>query len=74
MDKHLICLTLIAITCAPLQAADREHEQLMADLRMLQEQTSQLHQLIGGLEGVIMLLDMQISKKRLGHQSKKNES
>ena len=56
MHKYLTCLTLIAITCLPLRAADREHEQLMADIRMLQEQTLQLHHLIAALEGTLSTL------------------
>lgn len=56
MHKYLTCLTLTAITCVPINAADREHEQLMADIRMLQEQTLQLHQLIAGLEGTLSTL------------------
>ena len=63
MDKHLICLTLIAITCAPLQAADREHEQLMADIRMLQEQTLQLHHLMAALEGTLSTLSGRLDQQ-----------
>ena len=48
--KYLTCLTLTLFATTPLHGADREHEQLMADLRMLQEQTSQLHHLIAALE------------------------
>jgi len=54
--KLVICLAVFLMLGSSLSAADREHEQLMADLRMLQEQTSQLHQLIGGLEGVLSTL------------------
>ena len=56
MHKYLTCFTLVAITCMPINAADREHEQLMADIRMLQEQTLQLHHLIAGLEGTLSTL------------------
>ena len=56
MRKYLTCLTLIAITFVPIHAADREHEQLMADIRMLQEQTLQLHHLIAALEGTLTTL------------------
>ena len=57
MRKNLIiCLSVVLMLGSSLSAADREHEQLMADLRMLQEQTLQLHQLIGGLEGVLSTL------------------
>lgn len=33
----------------PAAAANKEHQQLMAEIRMLQEQTLQLHQMIGAL-------------------------
>jgi len=41
-------LVLTVLTAAP-RAADKEHRQIMADIRMLQEQTQQLRLLIGGL-------------------------
>ena len=56
MRKYLTCLTLLTITLVPIHAADREHEQLMADIRMLQEQTLQLHHLIAALEGTLTTL------------------
>ena len=56
MHKYLTCLALITITCVPVDAADREHEQLMADIRMLQEQTLRLHHLIAALEGPLSTL------------------
>ena len=56
MRKYLTCFTLVAITCITIDAADREHEQLMADIRMLQEQTLQLHHLIAALEGTLSTL------------------
>ena len=56
MHKYLTCLALITITCVPVDAADREHERLMADIRMLQEQTLRLHHLIAALEGTLSTL------------------
>ena len=56
MHKYLTCLALITITCVPVDAADRDHEQLMADIRMLQEQTLRLHHLIAALEGTLSTL------------------
>ena len=54
--KIVICSAAIFMLSSSLFAADREHEQLMADIRMLQEQTLRLHHLIGGLEGVLTTL------------------
>ena len=42
-------LVLASLTPVPLAAASREQQQMMADIRMLQEQTQQLQALIGGL-------------------------
>ncbi len=46
-----LCLALayMALTPATPAAADREHQQIMADLRMLQEQTQQLQALMNDL-------------------------
>lgn len=44
-----LALAYIAIAPATPQAADREHQQIMADLRMLQEQTQQLQALMNEL-------------------------
>ena len=44
-------LTIAALAASPvsLAAADREHQQMMAELRILQEQTQQLQALLGRL-------------------------
>ena len=47
----------------PLHGADREHEQLMADLRILQEQTLQLHHLIAALEGTLSTLSVRLDEQ-----------
>ncbi len=56
----LAFLAILAVTSPPLFAADREHEQLMADIRMLQEQTLRVHQLIAGLEGTLETLSSRL--------------
>ena len=47
-------ITLLALLAlapgVPLAAANREHQQLMADIRMLQEQNQQLQLLLGQLQ------------------------
>lgn len=58
--RIIVFLTILAITSVPLFAADREHEQLMADIRMLQEQTLRLHQLISGFEGTLQTLSVRL--------------
>ena len=42
----LLCTLSVA---APVTAADKTHQQLMAEIRMLQEQQQQLQQMLGGL-------------------------
>ncbi len=45
----VLALTYLAMMPATPAAADREHQQMMADLRMLQEQTQQLQALMNSL-------------------------
>lgn len=42
-------LSLVMAGAAPAAAADKAHQQLMAEIRMLQEQQQQLQQMLGGL-------------------------
>jgi tol-pal system protein YbgF len=51
MNKAVRAVVVIALLFAasPALAADKAHQQLMAEIRMLQEQQQQLQQLIGGL-------------------------
>ena len=42
-------LSLVVAGAAPAAAADKVHQQLMAEIRMLQEQQQQLQQMLGGL-------------------------
>jgi TolA-binding protein len=47
----------------PAGAVDREHQQLMADIRMLQEQSQQLQALIGGLNDALKAISTKIDTK-----------
>lgn len=40
----------------PAQAANKEHQQIMAELRMLQEHQAQLHQMLNGLADTLKLI------------------
>jgi tol-pal system protein YbgF len=44
-----IVVAALALAAVPAQAADKSQQQIMAELRMLQEQQQQLAQMIGGL-------------------------
>jgi tol-pal system protein YbgF len=45
----VLAAALVVGSAGPAAAANKEHQQLMAEIRMLQEQTLQLHQMIGAL-------------------------
>ena len=63
----LLGLILLAVA-SPARAANKEHQQLMADLRMLQEQAQLLQNLIGtvteALKAVNTRLDQQVETMR----------
>ena len=54
--KLFVVLTATVFLAVPARAADREHQQIMADIRMLQEQTLRLHLMLGTLEGTLQSL------------------
>ena len=49
LTRAFVALALAAVIARPAYAANKEHQQLMADIRMLQEQAQQLQNLIGSL-------------------------
>ena len=49
MTRMVVGLLLVFVSTTTVIAADREHEQLMADIRMLHEHTMRLHLMINGL-------------------------
>ena len=49
MTRMAIGLLLVLVSTSTVVAADREHEQLMADIRMLHEHTMRLHLMINGI-------------------------
>ena len=53
------CLS-VGPAVGPVEAANREHEQLMADVRMLQEQTQQLQVLLGTLADTIKAVNTRL--------------
>jgi TolA-binding protein len=68
MSRGLLLASLILAAAAPARAANKEHQQLMADIRMLQEQSQQLQTLIGqvgeALKAVNARLDDQTNATR----------
>ena len=61
-------IAVVLCSPAPARAANKEHQQLMAEIRMLQEQQMQLQQMLGGLadtlKTVTARLDDQTSASR----------
>src|SRR5687768_16135396 len=53
-------LILVALVASPAAAADKTHQQMMAEIRMLQEQQQQLHQLLFGLADTLKTLTAKI--------------
>lgn len=53
-------MAVVGLLPAPALAADKTHQQIMAELRMLQEQQQQLMQLLGGLGETLQVLTTRI--------------
>jgi TolA-binding protein len=68
LSSVLLAVVLVAAAAAPLSAANKEHQQLMADLRMLQEQSPLRQNLLGSvtetLKAVNTRLDQQAESTR----------
>jgi len=50
----------VLMSAAPAAAADKAHQQLMAEIRMLQEQQQQLQQMVGGLAETLKVVTSKI--------------
>src|ERR1700681_238526 len=55
-----LALALISLCPAPAAAVDREHQQIEADIRMLQEQAQQLQQALAGLADTLKQVNARI--------------
>jgi tol-pal system protein YbgF len=58
-----LALVLAASGAAPVAAADKAHQQLMAEIRMLQEQQQQLQQVLGGLAETLRTVTAKIDEQ-----------
>jgi tol-pal system protein YbgF len=58
----LACAALLIVT-VPAGAANREHQQMMADIRMLQEQTQQLQAMLGTLTETLRTVTAKIDEQ-----------
>jgi tol-pal system protein YbgF len=59
----LAVLALLGGIASPAQAANKEHQQLMADLRMLQEQTQLLQNLIGSVTDALKAVNTRLDQQ-----------
>src|SRR5215467_9960923 len=58
----LLTVAVLAAPC-PAAAANKEHQQLMADLRMLQEQSQQLQNMLGTLAEAIKAVNARLEQQ-----------
>jgi TolA-binding protein len=54
---------LVSVAVAPASAANKEHQQLMADMRMLQEQSQILQNMLASLTDVVKLLSTHLDQR-----------
>jgi tol-pal system protein YbgF len=59
----LALLIVATIVSVPASAANREHQQMMADIRMLQEQTQQLQLTLAGLTDAIRAVSAKLDEQ-----------
>src|SRR3954449_7548683 len=59
----LLGLTLLVGAASPAAAANKEHQQLMADLRMLQEQSQILQNLIGSITETLKAVNTRLDQQ-----------
>jgi len=63
LHAALVAVPLIVSSAAPAFAANKEHQQLMADIRMLQEQSQQLQNLLGALNESIRAVNARLDQQ-----------
>src|SRR5262245_62330004 len=59
----LVAVALVVTAAAPASAANKEHQQLMADIRMLQEQSQILQNLLASLTEVVKTLSVHLDDR-----------
>jgi len=59
----LLGLVLVGAAATPAAAANKEHQQLMADIRMLQEQSQTLQNLLGQLNDVLKAVNTRLDQQ-----------
>jgi len=59
----VLASALLAVAAAPARAANKEHQQLMADIRMLQEQSQILQNMLASLTDVVKVLSTHLDQR-----------
>jgi TolA-binding protein len=59
----LIAVVLLTVAARPASAANKEHQQMMADLRMLQEQSQMLQNLLGTLTETLKAVNTRLDQQ-----------
>src|SRR5687767_9200402 len=59
----LVVMTGLLVAASPAAAADKTHQQLMAEIRMLQEQQAQLQQMLRGLADTLKTMTAKIDEQ-----------
>src|SRR5262245_24711993 len=63
LHRALVAVPLVIASAEPAFAANKEHQQLMADIRMLQEQSQQLQNLLGALNESIRAVNARLDQQ-----------
>ncbi|MQA30697.1 MAG: tol-pal system protein YbgF [Luteitalea sp.] len=63
LSTVVLSLALVGASVAPAAAADKETRQMMADIRILQEQSQQLQNLLGALNESIKAVNVRIEEQ-----------
>jgi TolA-binding protein len=63
LSRALLALVLAASAATPLSAANKEHQQLMADIRMLQEQAQLLQNMLGAMTEAMKAMDARLDQR-----------
>ncbi len=69
--KHsalMVAAVLVLSGASPAAAADKAHQQLMAEIRMLQEQQQQLQQMMGALAETLKVVSTKIDDQTAGNR------
>src|SRR6267154_2201363 len=63
MKSTLFTIVLALVMARPASAANKEHQQLMADLRILQEQSQLLQNMVGSLADAIKSVNTRLDQQ-----------